>query len=171
MKDLKPSTCFSPGAALLSPANSSDQNSVMAQLALLHGYIIDARGLGEPGAIVRRSIEVLKPLRTTGATKAARRAAVTAVLWRNMAIDVFLERRVRRVVVRRGGGWRGGGYRGAKLGGIFVGQWPDWISGSSVGQEGGSRDGDMVGVSCRRGGRCSGALIVGHGTRCILVKF
>lgn len=45
---------------------------------------------------------MLKPLRTTGATKAARRAAVTAVLWRNMAIDVFLERRVRRVVVRRG---------------------------------------------------------------------
>lgn len=92
LKDLKPSTCFSPGAALLSPANSSDQNSLLAQLAIgpfLHGIYHRCPGARGTGEIVRRSIEVLKPLCTTGATKAARRAAVTAVLWRNMAIDVF----------------------------------------------------------------------------------
>ena len=92
---------------------------------------------------------MLKPLRTTGATNAARRATVTAVLWTNMAIDVFSERRGY-VGCSDGRLEGGGGYRGAKLGGIFVGQWPDWISGSSVGQEGGSRDGDMVACHATR---------------------
>ena len=41
--------------------------------------------------IVRRSIVVLKPLRTTGAAKTARRAAVMAVLCTNMATFLFLE--------------------------------------------------------------------------------